>query len=75
MPAFVYFLGVLLVVAGAAYAAMLAGIPSTWVLIGAVILGGLGIMAAAGYMRRRTTIDPTPVVPTPSTREVHYHAT
>jgi hypothetical protein len=72
MPAFVYLLGVLLVVGAAAYGAMLVGVPTTWITIGAVILAGIGIMATAGYMRRRTVVDTTGVAPTTTAREITY---
>ncbi len=66
MPAVVYMLGILLVIAGAAYAAFLVGIPATWILIGAVVLAGLGIMASAAYLRRRTVVTTAPAqVPLP----------
>ncbi len=40
----IYMLGYLILIAGLAWAAMTAGVPPIWVLIGAVILLGLGIV-------------------------------
>ncbi|NNC47628.1 MAG: hypothetical protein HKO13_04255 [Sphingomonas sp.] len=50
---FVYFIGFLVVVGGLAYGAMLAGIPQTWILVGAVVLIGLGIMSTITNTKRR----------------------
>jgi hypothetical protein len=53
-------LGFALLLAGVAlalwYSGLLAGVPTTWIVIGFLILAGLGIMAAArspraGYLR------------------------
>ena len=55
-----FILGFALLLAGVAlalwYSGLLAGIPTMWLVIGFLILGGLGIMAAArspraGYLR------------------------
>ncbi|RZV49144.1 MAG: hypothetical protein EX258_07970 [Sphingomonadaceae bacterium] len=46
-------IGFLVVVGGLAYGAMLAGIPQTWILVGAVVLIGLGIMSTITNTKRR----------------------
>jgi hypothetical protein len=47
-----YFLGSLIFIAGLAWAAIEAGIPQLYVMIGAVILLGLGIMMGASRTTR-----------------------
>ncbi len=49
----IYMLGVLLVVAGLAYGASRLGISSTWIMIGALIIIGLGIMAGITKTRQK----------------------
>lgn len=53
----IYFLGLIILVAGLAWGAFTLGVPSTWIAISCVILAGIGIMSAVNY---RTT---TRVVP------------
>jgi hypothetical protein len=60
-----YLLGFIIVIAGVAWGAMVAGVPQTYILIGAVILFGIGLLSAVkktrpkdppadGATRRRT---------------------
>lgn len=50
---FVYMIGVILVVAALAYGASLAGLNSTWIIVLAVALLGLGIMGAIVKTRQK----------------------
>jgi hypothetical protein len=49
----VYLLGTLLVVAGLAYAASRLGISSTWIIAGALIIIGLGLMGGIVKTRQK----------------------
>lgn len=63
----VYLIGFLIVIAGLAYGAVLAGLPAVWVGVGVVVLVGIAIMmtvtktrapevgASGGEVRRTTT--------------------
>jgi uncharacterized protein (DUF486 family) len=46
-----YLLGWIIIVVGLAFAAYLLNVPATWIGVGAVILIGLGIVAATGRTR------------------------
>jgi hypothetical protein len=46
-----YLIGILLVVAGVAYGAYLAGVPLHWIYAGAAVIVGLGIAGAASRTR------------------------
>ena len=48
----VYFFGFLLVIGGLAYGAIMLGVPSLWVGIGAVILVGLALMNTVTSTKR-----------------------
>jgi hypothetical protein len=50
---FVYMIGVILVVAALAYGASLAGLSTTWIIVLAVALLGLGIMGAIVKTRQK----------------------
>jgi hypothetical protein len=50
-----YLVGVLLVIVGLGYAAYRMGVGTTWIIIGAVIVAGLGIMAGISRTRRPET--------------------
>jgi hypothetical protein len=50
-----YLIGVLLVIVGLGYAAYRAGINTTWIVVGAVVVAGLGIMAGIARTRRPET--------------------
>ncbi len=43
----VYIIGLLLVIGGLAYGAMLLGIDGQWIIVGVIVLVGLGIMTGA----------------------------
>lgn len=53
----VYLLGTLLVVAGLAYAANQLGISQTWIVAGALVIIGLGLMGGIVKTRQK---DPAP---------------
>lgn len=46
-----YMIGFLIVIAGLAWGAMVAGVPQTYILIGAVVLFGIGILSAVKRTR------------------------
>lgn len=48
-----YMIGVLIVVGGLAYGAIQLGISSTWIVIGAAVILGLGIMAGVVKTRQK----------------------
>lgn len=48
----VYFLGFILVIAGLAYGAITLGVPEVWVIIGAIILLGIGLMSTVKNTKR-----------------------
>jgi hypothetical protein len=54
MRFFIYILGFLILIGGLAWAALEAGAPTLYVMIGAVILFGLGLIAAARRPQLRT---------------------
>ena len=53
----VYFFGFLLVIAGLAYGAIVAGVPSLWVGIGALVLVGIALMNTVTSTKQR---EPSP---------------
>lgn len=53
----VYLLGFIVVTAGLAYAASLAGVPTPWIIAGVIVLAGLGILKAVTKTTRR--VPPT----------------
>lgn len=53
----IYLIGVILVVAALAYAAILLGAPPVWVAIGALLIIGFGLMGAVRKTRQK---DETP---------------
>jgi hypothetical protein len=48
-----YLIGMIVVIGGLAYVAFLLHVPSQWILAGAVVLLGLGIVGAVTHTRRR----------------------
>jgi hypothetical protein len=48
----IYLIGVILVIGGLAWGASVAGLSSTWIAIGALVLLGIGIVGAVGRTRR-----------------------
>jgi hypothetical protein len=53
----IYLLGFVVVTAGLAYAAHLAGVPTPWVVAGIIVLAGLGILKAV--TKTTTKMPPT----------------
>jgi hypothetical protein len=47
-----YIIGFLLLIAGLGWAALEAGVPQLWVMIGAIILLGIGLITGASRTRR-----------------------
>ena len=54
----VYLLGFILVVAGLAYGASLAGVPPTWIGVGVIVLLGIGILSAVKRTQAKTPPPP-----------------
>ena len=50
-----YMIGVMLVIAGLAYGAYRVGVSTVWIVVGAVIVAGLGVMAGISRTRRPET--------------------
>ena len=48
----IYLIGFVLIVAGVAYGLTLAGVPTTWVIVAAVVLIGLGIITGVSRTKR-----------------------
>ena len=48
-----YMIGMVLVVAGLAYGAHLVGISETWIMIGALVLVGIGVMGGVSKTRQK----------------------
>ncbi|HEY0823895.1 MAG TPA: hypothetical protein VGD76_08930 [Ramlibacter sp.] len=64
-----YLLGFVIVIAGLAWGAMVAGVPQTYILIGAVVLFGIGVLSAV----KRTRPKDPPASPGSGRRaEDHY---
>lgn len=63
MSAFaLYVLGFIVLVAGLIYGAFLLHVPQTWILVGALVVVGAGIMSAVSSTKRR---DPPADMPKP----------
>lgn len=60
MSVALYIVGFLVLIAGLAWAASLLGVPSTWIIIGAIVLAGIAILAIAGNVERREPPPPPP---------------
>jgi hypothetical protein len=56
-----YVVGFIVLIAGLAWAATLLGLPSTWILVGVMILAGIAILSIASNVRR----GPPPPGPPP----------
>jgi hypothetical protein len=48
-----YLIGTIVVIAGLAYAAWLAHVPSPWIVAGAVVVLGIGILSGVARTRRK----------------------
>jgi hypothetical protein len=57
-----YVLGFIVLIAGVGYGAFLLHVPHTWIIVGALVIIGLGIMSAVTRTKRR---DPPSEAPTP----------
>ena len=63
MSAFMlYVIGFFILLAGLIYAAFLVHVPQTWIVVGALIVVGLGVMSAVSQTKRR---DPPSEAPGP----------
>jgi len=63
MSAFMlYVIGFIVLLAGLIYGAVLIHIPQTWIIVGALVLVGIGIMSAVSQTKRR---DPPSEAPGP----------
>lgn len=49
----VYLIGIVILIAGLAWGASVAGLSSTWIAVGALVLLGLGVAASVSRTRRR----------------------
>ncbi len=63
-----YLIGFLIVIAGLAWGAMVAGVPQIYIMIGAVVLLGIGILSAV----KRTRPKDPPAQPTGGRRADDY---
>jgi hypothetical protein len=57
MTFLLYIVGFVIFVAGLAYAAHLAGLSQTWIMVGVIILIGLGIFTGAVRTRQKDSAD------------------
>jgi hypothetical protein len=57
-----YVLGFFVLIAGLGYGAYLVHVPHTWIIVGALVIIGIGIMSAVTRTKRR---DPPSETPTP----------
>ncbi len=48
-----YIFGILVVLAGAIYGAVLLNVPQQWIVVGSIIIAGLGILSAVIHTRSR----------------------
>ena len=63
MSAFsLYVVGFIILLAGLIYAAYLIHIPHTWIVVGALIVIGLGVMSAVSHTKRRDPPAEPPAV-------------
>jgi len=59
-----YVIGFIVLIAGLAWAATLLGVPSTWILVGVVVLAGIAILSIAASVRQGPPSAPPPPPPT-----------
>lgn len=63
MSAFgLYVIGFIVLMAGLGYGAWLLHVPQTWIVVGALVMVGLGVMSAVTHTKRR---DPPADAPSP----------
>jgi hypothetical protein len=60
MSFMLYVLGFIVLIGGLAWAASLIGVPSTWIIVGVVVLAGLAILSLAGNRERKEPPAPPP---------------
>jgi positive regulator of sigma E activity len=61
MSAFVlYISGFVLLLGGLVYGAVLLHVPQSWIIVGALVLIGLGVMSAVAHTKRRDPPADTP---------------
>lgn len=61
MSAFaLYAVGIVVLLAGLIYGAYLLHVPHTWIVVGALIVLGLGVMSAVSHTKRRDPPSETP---------------
>jgi positive regulator of sigma E activity len=54
MSAFsLYVVGFIILLAGLIYAAYLVHVPQTWIIVGALVVVGIGVMSAVSHTKRR----------------------
>lgn len=53
----IYIIGFIVVIAGLAYAASLAGVPTQWIVAGVVVLAGMGLLKVAKRGRSTKPFD------------------
>ncbi len=51
----IYAIGFVILLAGLVYGAVLAGVPSQWIVVGALVVLGLGIAMGVGKTRQKDT--------------------
>jgi positive regulator of sigma E activity len=63
MSAFsLYVVGFIILLAGLIYGAYLIHIPQTWIIVGALVIVGLGVMSAVSHTKRRDPPAEPPAV-------------
>ncbi len=60
MAVILYVIGFIVLIAGLAWAATLLGVPSTWIVVGVVVLAGIAILSIATSAPRRGPPMPPP---------------
>jgi positive regulator of sigma E activity len=64
MSAFMlYVFGFIVLLAGLIYGAVLIHIPQTWIIVGALVMIGLGVMSAVSHTKRRDPPAEAPPAP------------
>jgi positive regulator of sigma E activity len=63
MSAFMlYIIGFIILLGGLIYGAFLIHVPQTWIIVGALVIVGIGVMSAVSHTKRR---DPPSEAPNP----------
>lgn len=61
----IYLVGFIILIAGLAYGAYLAGVPPTWIVVGVICLIGIGILSAVKKTQSPSTPRDDPRQPPP----------